>query len=50
MVTVESICFLLVTVFSLGLFYYLGWRAGVENAMRHAMMFHVMGADNNDDE
>lgn len=49
MITVEAICLILVTVGSLGLFYYLGWLAGKEYAVRVAIMQQMVeGMD--DDE
>lgn len=46
MISVEAICFLLVLVGSLGLFYYLGWLAGRESALFETFMW----ADNDEDD
>lgn len=39
MINVETICFLLVVVGSLGLFYYLGWLAGRESLIRDTLIW-----------
>ena len=39
MINVETICFLLVVVGSLGLFYYLGWLAGRESLIRDTLVW-----------
>ena len=40
MVSVETICFLLVAVGSLALFYYLGFLAGREQAINEILVWH----------
>lgn len=39
MINIETICFLLVTVGSLGLFYFLGWCAGRESAVNETLIW-----------
>lgn len=50
MITVEAICFLMVAVGSMGLFYYLGWLAGRESVISETLMWNEFEERNDEDE
>lgn len=49
MQVIEAICLILVTVISLGMFYYLGWLAGRDSAIKQTLLWD-MKEDNENDE
>lgn len=50
MINIETICFLLVAVGSLALFYCLGWIAGRENAINESIIWNEIEMEKENEE